>query len=72
MDDAITPAPFPLADTLRPFPGLFVAVDLRTAEAVVVDESPYVVSARVREQGLRNVAIVRAPEPDEPHLVGLG
>jgi hypothetical protein len=28
--------------------------------------------AKIREKGLRNVAIVRAPGENEPELVGLG
>jgi hypothetical protein len=64
--------PLPLARTLRGFAGNWVAVDRRTGEVVEAADSPYVLSARLRERGVKNVAIVRAPDETEPELVGLG
>jgi hypothetical protein len=72
VDDAILPTTLNLAHTLQGLAGKFVAVDVVTGEPVEADDSPYVVSARVRERGLTNVAILRAPDPDDPPLVGLG
>jgi hypothetical protein len=65
-------APMPLAETLREFAGNWVAVDRNTGEAVEAAETPYALSAKIRDQGLKNVAIVRAPDETEPELVGLG
>lgn len=62
----------PLADVLRDYPGLWVAVDRRTNKPVLVEASPYVLAAKLKGEGIRNVAIVRAPDPSEPELVGLG
>ena len=64
--------PIPLADTLRQFAGSWVAVDRRTGRAVEAADTPYALSARIREKGLKNVAIVRAPDENDPELVGLG
>jgi hypothetical protein len=61
-----------LAATLRECAGKWVAVDRLTNRPRAVADSPYELSAEVRRQGLRNVAIVRAPDPTEPELVGLG
>ena len=64
--------PLPLADTLRQFAGSWVAVDRRTGRPIEAADSPYVLSAKIREKGLTNVAIVRAPDDNDPELVGLG
>ncbi len=64
--------PLPLSETLRDFRGSWVAVDRRTGEAVEAADNPYVLVARIRDRGLKNVAIVRSPDEDEPELVGLG
>jgi hypothetical protein len=70
MTDAARP--LPLAETLRQFAGSWVAVDRRTGRAVEAADSPYALSAKLRERGLKNVAIVRAPDENDPELVGLG
>jgi hypothetical protein len=62
--------PLPLASTLSEFAGKWVAVDRHTGQAVAAAETPYALSAEIRKRGLKDVAIVRAP--DEPELVGLG
>lgn len=61
-----------LASVLAQVPGCWVAVDRATNELRAVADSPYKLAAEVRERGLRGVAIVRAPDPTEPELVGLG
>jgi hypothetical protein len=64
--------PHGLAATLARYPGKFLAVDRSTNEERAVADSPEELVAEVRRQGLHGVAIVRAPMPDEPQLVGLG
>lgn len=61
-----------LAKVLRECAGQWVAVDRETNELRATAESPYALAAELRDKGLRNVAIVRAPDPQEPELVGLG
>lgn len=61
-----------LSTTLAGVPGKWVAVDRVTNEPRVMADSPYELAAEIRRQGLRNVAVVRAPDPREPELVGLG
>jgi hypothetical protein len=50
----------------------WVAVDRTTNEPRLMADSPYQLAADIRMHGLRNVAVVRAPDPSEPELVGLG
>lgn len=66
------PVPKGLAATLAGHPGKFVAVDRSTNEERAVADSPEDLVAEIRRQGLRGVAIVRAPRSDEPQLVGRG
>lgn len=61
-----------LATVLAQVPGKWVAVDLDINEPRVVAGSPYELVAEIRRRGISNVAVVRAPAPDEPELVGLG
>lgn len=61
-----------LATVLVQSPGKWVAVDRATNEARLIAESPYELAAEIRKRNLRNVAVVRAPDPSEPELVGLG
>lgn len=61
-----------LVEALSGFAGQWVAVDRATNQAVLVAETPYALSAKIRSEGRRNVAIVRAPDPEQPELVGLG
>ena len=53
-------------------PGKWVAVDRNTNEQRAIAGSPYELAAEIRRRGIRNVAVVRAPDPSEPELVGLG
>lgn len=53
-------------------PGCWVAVDRITGEPVAVSSSPYTLAAELRSRQIKNVAVVRAPDPSEPELVGLG
>ena len=53
-------------------PGKWVAVDRRTGEVIAADDNPYTLAAKAKENGLRNIAIVRAPSEDQPELVGFG
>jgi len=62
----------PLSSVLAEVPGCWVAVDRATNEPRAVAENPYELTAKIRQQGLTGVAIVRAPDPSEPELVGLG
>jgi hypothetical protein len=61
-----------LADTLAECSGMWVAIDIATNEPRAVAPSPYALAAEIRERRLTNVAVVRAPDPAEPELVGLG
>lgn len=61
-----------LAAVLAACAGKWVAVDRATNEARLMADSPYELAAEIRRLGLRNVAVVRAPDPSEPELVGLG
>jgi hypothetical protein len=62
----------PLASVLREVPGCWVAVDRTTGEPVAVEETPYKLAAAIRSRQIKNVAVVRSPDPSEPELVGLG
>lgn len=61
-----------LASVLSEVPGCWVAVDRTTGEPVEAADSPYELARRLRSRQIRNVAVVRAPDPSEPELVGLG
>ena len=61
-----------LASVLAESAGKWVAVDRTTNEPRAMADSPYKLSAEIRSRGLRNIAVVRAPDPSEPELVGLG
>lgn len=61
-----------LAEVLGQAPGKWVAVDRATNEPRLIADSPYELAAEIRRRNLRNVAVVRAPDPSEPELVGLG
>ncbi|MEI6622908.1 MAG: hypothetical protein WCP28_13470 [Actinomycetes bacterium] len=61
-----------IAAVLAEVPGCWVAIDRRTHEARAVADSPYELAAQIRNQDLHNIAVVRAPDPSEPELVGLG
>lgn len=59
-----------LEQVLRRYAGLWVAI--RDGEAVDADPSPYALSMRLRERGIRDAAMIRAPGPDEPITIGVG
>jgi hypothetical protein len=61
-----------LSSVLSQSPGKWVAVDRTTNEPRLMADSPYELAAEIRRRGLHNVAVVRAPDPTEPELVGLG
>lgn len=62
----------PLSGVLAQFPGKFVAIDRASNEPVAAADTPDLLAAEIRSRGLRNVTVVRAPDPSEPELVGLG
>lgn len=64
------PKPIDLADVLRPYGGLWVAV-LR-GEVVDAAETPGLLSKRLHDREIRDATIVRSPRRDEAELVGLG
>jgi hypothetical protein len=62
----------PLAEVLREVPGQWVAIDRLTNEPQAVSDSPDTLMAEIRTRRLVNIGVVRAPDPSEPELVGLG
>lgn len=66
------PRQTPLSTVLAQAPGCWMAVDRTTNEPRAVSDSPYELMAQIRQQKLTNIAVVRAPDPSEPELVGLG
>lgn len=61
-----------LASVLAELPGRWVAVSRTTNEPMAAADSPDRLAIEIRERGLTNVTVVRAPDPSEPELVGLG
>lgn len=61
-----------LSSILAECAGKWIAVDRTTNEPRLMADSPYELAAEIRRRGLRNVAVVRAPDQSEPELVGLG
>ncbi len=53
-------------------PGQFVALDMVTGECVAARSDPLELSAYIKENDIKGVSITRAPEVDEPEMVGLG
>lgn len=72
MQSPAVDAPRPLASVLRGFAGRWVAVDRLTNEPRAAADTPYELARELRSRQIKNVAIVRAPDLDEPELVGLG
>lgn len=67
------PAPrVPLSTILRQCAGNWIAVDRATNELVAARPTADELAIEIREKRLRNVAVMRAPDPSEPELVGLG
>ncbi len=61
-----------LAAVLAELPGRWVAVSRTTNQPVAAADSPDKLAIEIRERRLTNVTVVRAPDPSEPELVGLG
>ena len=61
-----------LSSVIREVPGCWVAVNRRTGEPVASADSPYELARIIRSQQITGVAVVRAPDSNEPELVGLG
>lgn len=57
---------------LEGFEGKAVVVDQDTNEVVASADTPQELLRIIRERGLRNTMILRAPRIDEPLRVGLG
>jgi hypothetical protein len=57
---------------LERYPGKYVAIDMRTDEVVAVADTPQDLHEEIHRRGLKNVATMRAPTPDEPLFVGPG
>lgn len=62
----------PLSESLAEAPGCWLAIDRVTNEIRAIADSPYSLAAKIQQEGLSGVAVVRAPDPSEPELVGLG
>lgn len=52
--------------------GQWVAVDRRTGAVVAARPNPYELAAHLKENGIRGVDVVRAPDHHEPEVVGIG
>lgn len=70
MDRRQKMEPIPLADAVRRYAGLWVAV--KHGEVVEAAESPGLLSLRLRERNISDATIVRSPALTEAELVGLG
>jgi hypothetical protein len=57
---------------LRECAGQWIAVDRRTGEVRAVKATPYELAAYLRDRSMSGVDVMRAPDPSEPELVGLG
>ncbi len=55
---------------LERYPGKYVAIDMRTDEVVLAADTPQELEAAIKDQGLKNVATMRAPLRGEPLFVG--
>lgn len=54
---------------LERYPGKYVAIDMRTDEVVLEADTPQELEAGINAKGLKHVAAMRAPTPDEPLFV---
>ena len=57
---------------LERYPGKYVAIDVTTDEVVLFADTPQELHEMIQTQGVRNVAVMRAPTEDEPLFVGPG
>lgn len=62
--------PVNLAAVIRPYAGNWVAV--KQGRVVEAAETPYALSLRLRQRGIRDATIIRSPRREEAELVGLG
>ncbi len=69
---AVRPVREPLSTVLAECAGHWIAVDRATNKLLAAAPTADALAVQVREQRLRGVAIMRAPDPSEPELVGLG
>jgi hypothetical protein len=63
-------SPLDLSEALRSCPGKWVA--LRQGKMVEVRDTPYALVQALHERDIADATIIRAPDPSEPELVGLG
>ncbi len=61
-----------LSSVLREMRGCWVAVDRVTGEPLEAADSLYELARRLRSRQIWNLAVMRAPDPSEPELVGPG
>lgn len=59
-----------LGQLLSGFDGKWVAT--KNGEVVMAADTPYVLVSQLRERGIRDAAIIRAPAADEPEMIGFG
>ena len=52
--------------------GQWIAVDRRTGHVVAARPSPYELSAHLKANRVRGVDVMRAPDLNEPEVVGIG
>jgi hypothetical protein len=58
------------AEIQREYPGMWVAV--RDGEVIAARETPHRLALELRESGINDATILRAPAENEPELIGLG
>lgn len=52
--------------------GQFIAVDRRTGNVVAARPTPYELSAHLKSNRISGVDVMRAPDLNEPEVVGIG
>lgn len=62
----------PLSEVFAQCAGNWVAVDRVTGEPRAAARTADELAAHLRSHQIRNVSMVRAPDPSEPEMVGLG
>jgi hypothetical protein len=62
--------PVDLSEALRSCAGQWVAI--RHGELVEARDTPYALIKALHERDITDATIIRAPDPSEPELVGLG
>lgn len=69
-DMPVAPESLHLGEALAGFEGQWVAI--RNGEVVEALPTPYALVAKLRERGITDAAIIRAPAKGEPEMVGFG